>query len=261
VQGKGDTVRVKRLNVQTATDFTGTATATDVAEVDVDVKLDHQPYVQSKVSAKEREFDVQDFFVQIVNPGVQGVAEYIDNQIGTTLQGTTTPAVTGADPRKAILAAREYMGDSKIPMSERYIACSPTFASEILDADWMSADKRSDGGLAYRAGVIGMAFGFTFVESSYILDVDFDNADADDDPDTGDVEAGAVAFHKSGLVMASRVPAPPRGGAMAAASSAFGISTRVIMDWDNSKLSDVVTVDTLCGFKRTDDVRLVPVYI
>mgnify|MGYP003646142058 CR=1 FL=1 len=261
IAGRGDTVNVRRLGVQTAANFGGTASQTDLAEVNIAVTLNHQPYVQSLVSSKEAGFNVEDFYAQVIAPGVGGVAEYLDAQVAAKLRTSTTTPVTGATARATIIAAGKALDDAKVPASDRYFAASPAFKEILLNEDWVTADKVGDGGMALRDAVIGRAFGFTVVHSTHIADRDLDNADADADEATGTQEPVGYGFHRSGLIMASRMPNPPQGGADAATAAAYGMGVRVVYGWDNSKLSDVVTVDTLAGFAISEQARIAPAYI
>lgn len=264
VAGKGDTVNVRRLGVQTATNFSGTASQTDLTEATVAVQLAHQPYVQSLVSSKESSLRVEDFYAQVIAPGVGGVAEYLEAQTAATLRASTTTPVAGATARAALIAASKALDLKKVPMSDRWFACSPAFKAVLLGEDWITAEKIADGGQALRDAFIARAFGFNIVTSTHVADRDLDNADADANEATGTQEPVGYAYHRSAIVMASRIPNPPRGGAEFATAAAYGMGARVVYGYDNSKLSDVVTVDTLAGFKLTDDAgqRIVqPIYI
>lgn len=272
--GKGETVNVRRIGKNTAANFSGTATASDVTEGTLAVTLNHQPYVQRKVSSKEKVLRVEDYYGQVIAPEVNSIAEYYDAQVAATLATTTATAVTGASARAALIAAREALTAKKVPLADRFLAASPTFISAILGEDWVTADKIGDDGSTLRTAVIGRAFGFWIVESTHITDIDTDNADADANPATG-VDPTAYAFHRTGVVMASRTLDAPEGGAKGGSVAAHGLTARVVEDWDNSKLSDVVTVDSLAGFAKVQDQdvdvpdgdafdqdhRIVPVYL
>ena len=253
IAGKGDTVNVRRLGVEAAANFAGTASATTTDENVVAIQLSHQPYVQSEVSAKDKTLRTEDFYRQVVFPKVQGVAEYLEGQVAAELATSTTTAVTGANAKAAIIAARENLSDAKVPQMDRYLACSPAFISAILGESWIQADTFGDNGSAIQTAVIGRAFGFWIVESTHVAD----------DAGPGS-EASAYAYHRTSLAMASRTPAPPEGGADAATAALDGYGARVVFGWDNSSLADVVTVDTLAGFSLTDDAGsriVVPVYV
>jgi hypothetical protein len=249
IAGKGDTVNVRRLATQAAADFSAPAVATNLAEVNVPVVLNHQPYVQSNVSTLESTLNVEDFYAQVINPGVSGVAEYLDAQVAALLATSTTTDVSGATARAALIAARESLTAAKVPQSDRYFACSPAFISILLAEDWITAEKIGDGGMALRSAIIGRAFGFTIVESTHITDT------------LGTADPSGYAFHQSGVIMASRMPNPPAGNTASATAAAYGMGARVVQDWSSTSLSDVVTVDTLAGFAISHQPRIVPTFI
>ena len=264
--GKGETVNVRRIGKNTAANFAGTATATDLTEGTLAVTLSHQPYVQRKVGSKEKVLRVEDYYAQVVEPGVGAIGEYVDAQVAAVLATTTATAVTGANARAAIIAAREALTAKKVPATDRYLACSPTFISQILGESWVDADKFGDDGSVLREAVIGRAFGFWIVESTHVADNDFD---------TGGADPTAYAYHRTGVAMASRMLDAPEGGAKGGSVSAHGMSARVVEDWDNSALSDVHTLDSLFGLAKVQDQdvdapdgdafdqdhRIVPVYL
>ena len=252
IAGKGSTVNVRKLGIQAATNFAGTATATDLAETTVPVVLSHQPYVQSTVSTAESSMRVEDFYAQVIFPGIAGVAEYLDAQVAAALAGVATTAVSGANAKAALIAAHTALTEAKVPMADRYFAASPGFLATMLGESWIQADTLGDGGNALRSAVVGRAFGFTIVESTHIADADLGGSVA--------VDSVGYAYHKTGILMASRVPNPPQGGADAATASALGYGARVVSDWSSTALSDIITIDTLAGF-AADDVKVVPTYI
>jgi hypothetical protein len=253
VAGKGATVNVRRLGKDTAANFAGTATASTVTQNVTAITLSHQPYMKRAVSSADQVLKVEDYYAEIIAPDVGAIGEYIEATVAATLAASTATALTGASARAAIIEAREYLTSKKVPLSDRFLACSPAFVSGILGEDWVTADKFGDEGSA-------------IVESTHIADVDFD---------TGGADATAYAYHRSGVAFAARMLSAPEGGAKGSSVAADGLSARIVEDWDNTALSDVVTVDTLFGVARVldqdvaapdgsafdEDHRIVPVYL
>lgn len=266
VAGKGATVNVRRLGKDTAANFAGTATGSTVTQGVTAITLSHQPYMKRSVNSADKVLKVEDYYAEIIAPDVGSISEYVEAQIAATLAATTATAVTGASARAALIAAREALTAKKVPLTDRFFAASPTFISAILGESWVTSDQLGDGGAALRSAIVGRAFGFTIVESTHIADVDFD---------TGGVDPTGYAYHRSGVAFASRMLSAPEGGAKAGTAAANGLTARVVEDWDNSALSDVVTVDTLFGLARVldqdvdapdgdgfdQDHRIVPVYV
>jgi hypothetical protein len=244
VAGKGSTVNVRRIGKDTADNFAGTATASTSTEGTTAVTLSHQPYIQRSVLSADKVLKVEDYFAQIVAPSIGGVAEYIDETIADLLATTTATQIKSTVAKTAIINARKFLSQKKVPMSDRYLACSPAFVAAILGETWIQADSLGDNGTALREGVIGRAFGFWIVESTHVADIEFGTAGAD---------PTAYAFHKSGVLMASRALAAPEGGAKGGTAAAFGMTARVVEDWSSTALSDVLTVDTLFGVAKPLD--------
>ncbi|HSW49448.1 MAG TPA: P22 phage major capsid protein family protein [Bryobacteraceae bacterium] len=66
----------------------------------------------------------------------------------------------------------------------------------------------------------------------------------------------ALAFHKTAFALAVRPLAPPLGQKSEVVSY-NGLSLRVVYGWDNTLLSDAVTIDCLWGVKTLDPERAV----
>ena len=94
--GKGETVNVRRLGVQTAADFSGTTVPVTEAEVTVPIVLSNQPYVQSLVTAKEK--TVQETSDSVTFRGAIGTATIrVGREHGHTTVKASTDRVVGLD--------------------------------------------------------------------------------------------------------------------------------------------------------------------
>lgn len=67
----------------------------------------------------------------------------------------------------------------------------------------------------------------------------------------------AMAFTPDAFCLASKPLAPPQGGASGQVVNWNGFSMRVVYGWDNTLLSNVVTIDCLWGVKTLDPERAV----
>lgn len=247
--GKGDTINIRRPATGVATNFSGTASVSDHTTNNVAVTLNHQPYEQVQVDTADKALKVENFYREIVDPRVGGIAEYLEDQVAATLATTTSTDVGDAtDYAKAVASAYEFLGDNKVPAGGRYLACSPSFAAGLLGLNLAAANVRGDGGAALQDAVLGRLNGFTVLMSSYI-------------DDGGSGEPRAYAYHRTAVCAAFRTPPAPEGGASAATASAYGISARLVMDWSNTSLADVLTADTLAGFALSQNERAVGVQV
>jgi hypothetical protein len=231
VVGKGDSVTVREPTVIAAANFTGTATATGIAEAKYVIAMSEQPYSQVVLSAKEKTLAVEDLATQVVVPQAAGIAEYIDDAIATKL-GTTTGTASGTTADgwgSGALAAREALTTAKVPLADRFLAVSPDVASALLNSTVFQTGNIEGAPSALADGILGRLYGFTVVESAAL------------EADT------MIGYHRSAVAGIFRTPVAPEGGALAGSASYRGLSSQIIYAYDSSKLSDVLTCQTLFG--------------
>lgn len=214
----------------------------DINEVGVDLKVKHL-YHAKLISDEERTLDIINFASQITAIQVAAVAEGAENTLADEMNGVaaTETGVDGSDAgvvKAAILDARKALSDADVPASDRYMAVGTSVASAILAIpDFTRVDASGDDD-ALRNAVIGRLYGFTFVESN-ALD-----------------ENSAVAYHRTGFVMANRAPLAPTGAADAAAVADSGLALRQVFQYQPGKLSDASVLSTFAGSKLVDADRV-----
>lgn len=231
IAGKGDTVTIREPQAIAAANFTVTASVSNVVEAKIAVAMDHQPYSQVAITTKEANFSIESLASQVVEPQVGGVAEYIDTEIGTLLETTTNTINSVTDWAAAVLAARGALSTAKVPMAGRYLAVSPTVAGELLGSNLMQSGNIEGAPSALADGVVGRLYGFTVVESPFVTE--------------------AVAYHRTAVAGVFRTPNPPQGTSSGSASFK-NITAQMVFGYDNSKLSDVLTCQTLFGLGVSD---------
>ncbi len=248
VAGKGQTISVRSPKVGVASNFTGTATTSDAAENEIPIVLNQQPYEQVSITTKQRNLNIEDFYAQVIEPRVGAIAEYLEAQVATQLTATDQAVVNDAtDPGKVLTSIGAALTANKVPMGDRFAACSPSFVKALLDEKALvAANVREDAGQAMQEAIIGRAYGFTVLASSHVAETN-----------PGSLPT-AIGYHRTGLAAAFRTPAAPQGGATGAAYSGYGMSARVVMDWSNSALADVITADVLAGFALVGDDPATP---
>lgn len=214
----------------------------DINEVGVDLTVKHL-YHAKLISDEERTLDIINFASQITAIQVAAVAEKAENTLADEMNGVaaTATGVDGSDAgvvKAAILDARKALSDADVPASDRYMAVGTSVASAILAIpDFTRVDAVGDDD-ALRNAVIGRLYGFTFVESN-ALD-----------------ENSAVAYHRTGFVMANRAPLAPTGAADAAAVADSGLALRQVFQYQPGKLSDASVLSTFAGSKLVDADRV-----
>lgn len=238
VAGKGDSVTVRAPVAVPATNFTGTATPTDINEGKVVVNLDHMPYSQTFPNQKEQTLYVEDFYTQVLEPQVAGIAEYIENAIATELL-TTGGTASGGDWPTAIAAAAGVLTTNRVPSSGRYLAVSGDVLGALLGAvPFASAADSPNGPQGLQDATIGRYYGFDVVTSTELA------------------AGSAIAYHTTAVTGVFRTPTAPQGAGAVANVGYGGITAQVIYAYDNARLSDGVTALTLFGLGTGADLNL-----
>lgn len=210
-----------------------TITYDDVAEVPVDVTLNHL-YHGKLISDEELSLDLVNFGAQITAVQVAAVATKAEDELAGAMNdlaadASFTLAASDADTEDKILAARESLSAANVPAGDRFLAVSPQIATRLLSVDKFVKVNESGGSDALRNAIIGRIYGFTVVESNAL--------------DSGT----ACAYHRSGFVFANRVPVSPRGANSSGSASAGGIGLRQVFQYVPDKLSDASVLSTFAG--------------
>jgi hypothetical protein len=251
------TVRVPQPSAARTQASRGAAlTADDLSEIGVDVTMAHLYHLKN-VSDQELSFDIENFARQITRPQAEAVAIGAEAELATvmndlaphaTIEWDLTPAE--ADDKATILAARKFLGDNDCPPEDRYLAVAPDIAARLLAHAFMTDVDRAGSADALRNASLGRVFGFNVVESNAL-------------------EAGsAVAYHKSGFVLATKAPVAPRGASESSSAVAQGIGLRQVFQYDASTAQDQSLLSTFAGAAAvyedasgTDEARFVKIGI
>jgi hypothetical protein len=182
--------------------------------------------------------------VQVLEPMMRSVAAGAEQQVLTVMNAVAADnaTLTAATMEAQVLLARTDLGNNNVPLTNRYLACSPKAAEFLLDLDTFSDVAASGDSRAVREGVIGRFRGFTVVESPGLTG--------------GANNAVFLAYHESAFVWGNRAPAVPQGAVSAAVSNAQGIALRTVHDFDASILSDIVAISTFAGAATVDLARV-----
>lgn len=249
------TVRVPQPSAARTQASRGAAlTADDLNEIGVDVSMVHLYHLKN-VSDQELSFDIENFARQITLPQAQAVAIGAEDELATVMNDLAAHAtiewdatVSEAEDKATILAAREFLGDNDAPPEDRYLAVAPDIAARLLAHAFMSDVNRSGSSDALRNASLGRVYGFEVIESNAL-------------------EAGsAVAYHKSGFVLATKAPVAPRGASSSSSAVAQGIGLRQVFQYDASTAQDQSLLSTFAGAAAvyedasgTDEARFVKI--
>ena len=236
----GDTISVRVPNTLAArTQATDLATITydDVIENRVDVTLAHL-YHAKRIGAKELNFNIVDFRRQITEPQVEAVARGAEDNLAAVMNGLTNPtapsdfliAADGSNIETVVLAARRQLTRNRVPLTDRYMACSPEVIEQILSIETFTRVDAAGSDEELRNATIGRYRGFTIVESEGL--------------DAGE----AVAYHRSGFVMSNPIPVPMPGVVSASSQSVQGqIGVRQTFQYVPDLLGTTSVVNTFVG--------------
>jgi hypothetical protein len=234
----GETVTVRVRTPRTArTQASAGASITydDQNEVAVPVTLSHL-YDAYHVTDEDLTLTLENFAEQITAPQVASIATAAEDTIATAMNALSADgtiefaaSASAADTKSTILAARQALSEALVPAGDRWAAVSPSIATRVLEVEEFTKVNESGSASALRDAVIGRVFGFTFVESPALTD------------DT------ALFYHRSGIVMANKKPADPRGATESFALAADGFNIRQIFQYDPDVLSDASVLSTFAG--------------
>lgn len=256
-QGRqGDTITVRRPPKFTAREYVRAdgITIQDASESGIPVTLNHFADVSFAVTSEELTLEIGDFNDRLLNPAMEAIAQKIDADLLTlrndiAAEVGTTAGEVWSDP-KALIAAGRVLNQNLVPQSGRAAVVGPVTAAEWLKSDLMNRfDARGDTEGLREASLGARLFGVDPYTTNHI------NVPSPD-PGESSTEVG-VAFHETAFALVFRPLALPRGAAQAAIASYKGFGLRVVVDYNNDKKMDVVSVDCLYGCKTIDPDRAV----
>lgn len=240
----GDTITIRVPVPATAsiqvTPGAGPITYDTLDETPVDVTLGHL-YHATRITDEDLSLAMESFAEQVTLKQVSAVATLAEDQLAGVMN--VLPAeediADQADVERAVLAAREALGEANVPSGGRWLAVSPQVATFLLRLDKFSRVDASGTDSALRDAIIGRIYGFQVVESNAL--------------NTGT----AVAYHQSGFVFGNRTPVIPRGAADSATATEGGVGLRQIFQYDPDVLSDASVISTFAGAALVDADRVV----
>jgi hypothetical protein len=172
----GDTVSIRRRDEGTVQEFSTTISTPDNVETNTQLVLEKHFDASFEVTTKDLTLEIQDFSEQLLAPRMIRLAESVDTYCLSKLQHLpnvgTVDAFTGATgdvpaalPNTFALLAqvRKTMNILRIPMQDRVQVVSPEYEAILLGVDnFVTADKRADGGSALEEAAIGRVMGFDY---------------------------------------------------------------------------------------------------
>lgn len=168
----GDSVKVTvPPAVSDASEFSGSTSAADMTETEVDLTLEKHFYKRIDLTTKQKSLELSDFTRLVTLPAVQGIAESIDKFFLRNMQvfRKNLTGTVGNRPSTAahVAAANKALNDLKVMGSGRIALVDTTVEASLTQlANWASQDYGQDGPSAVREGYLARRWGFDFVRDA-----------------------------------------------------------------------------------------------
>jgi hypothetical protein len=235
----GDTVTVRvraivAANTQAAKG--DTIVKSVITEVPVLVSLAHL-YSAVDITDEDMSLGIENFSEQILEPQQGGLGESAEDQIAAVINGASSNGVItdSATAKEQMNLARETLTRKKVPIGDRFVACSPEVVTYLLGVDeFVRADARGDDANAIASAIVGSIYGFKVVETAALT------------------VGHAAAYHRTSMAFANFAPVVPSGAADGTSISYKGVSLRWLRQYDAGTLSDQSVLSTFAGAAGVD---------
>lgn len=232
----GDTVQVRVPQPKASREQApggGSLTADATIEVSTGVQVRHL-YSLENLDEYQLNLQAQPFAQRVTALQIEAVARGAENKIATVINNLTADiefalTATAADTKATVIAAREALSEADCPAEGRFLACSPSIISRLLNVDEFVRADASGSDSALRNAVVGRIYGLTVVESN------------------GLTEDEAVAYHRSGFVFANFAPANPQGAISSAQATSQDIALRSLFQYNPASAVEQALVSTFAG--------------
>ncbi len=161
---KGASVRIRQRPTPTAVDLaSGSTSASDQTETAITLTVDEQPYIRYDLTSEDLTFSVEDFNAQFTEPAMISIAQYVDafalglyDEVFNHVGQIGDPPDSLAD----LVAVVKKADDMQMPQRPRLAILDSQAKADALSIDnVIGADKRGDGGTAFRDAALGSHMG------------------------------------------------------------------------------------------------------
>jgi hypothetical protein len=154
--------------VSDASEFTGSTSAGDVTESEVELKLEKHFYKRIDLTSKQKSLELSDFTRLVTTPAVQGIQESIDKFFLRNMQvfrANLTGTVGNRPSTMAHLAAAtKKLNDNKIVKSGRISLIDSTVEQSLVQlSQFTSQDYGAKALMGIEEAMLGRRYGFNFV--------------------------------------------------------------------------------------------------
>lgn len=213
----GDTVRIRRRYEGAVTEFTSTISPNTITETNVSLQLEKHFDASFELTTKDLTLNLQDLSEQVIAPHVIKIAEAVDTYCLSKLH--LVPNVAGSDvwtganadvpdnlPNsiQALANVRKTLNNLKVPLTGRVQIVSPDYEAILLGTtDFMTADKRGDGGSALESAMLGRVMGMDYFMDQNVNTNTFTAGTFTTGALSADAAAGATSIAIDGAVGAT----------------------------------------------------------
>ena len=157
--------------VSEASEFTGSTSAGDLTETEIDLTLEKHFYKRIDLTTKQKSLELSDFTRLVTVPAIQGIALSIDKHFIRHMQvfRRNLTGTVGNRPSTAahVAAANKALNDLFVVSSGRIALVDTTVEASLTQlANWSSQDYGADGPSALREGFLARRWGFDFVRDA-----------------------------------------------------------------------------------------------
>ena len=241
VGAKDDSVTLRLPGVATATIRALRSTAdvvfNELIETPVTVTLSKDVSVDLKASLVEQTLDLIPFSQRFVVPAIKALSLGVEDVIGTTLDAANPRSVvtwdgTAAGVKLALIGANKAFNTGNVPRAGRSVLVGAEAEAQVIDYASSINSSIVNAGLVDTAlleATVARLFGFRIVASNAVAEDAFYA-----------MSPYAIAFIGFG-------PDIPAGAVDGASGVANGIGYSIIQDYDPTKRSDRLSVQTYVG--------------
>jgi len=214
----GDTVRIRRRDEGAVQEFTTTITKDTIDETNVSLTLEKHFDASFEVTSKQLTLDIQDFSEQVLAPRMIRLAEAVDTYALSKLKHLPNVAMVNTPYASAngdvpdnlpnsiasLAQARQTLNELRVPLAGRVQIASPSYETTLLSVgDFMTAEKRGDGGSALEMASLGRIMGLDTFMAQNVDDSTFTSGTYTDGDIVGDHAIGATSLSLDGLAGAT----------------------------------------------------------
>jgi hypothetical protein len=168
----GDSVKVTVPPAVTeASEFSGSTSAGDLTETEIDLTLEKHLYKRIDLTTKQKSLELSDFTRLVSVPAMQGIALSIDKFFLRNMQvfRRNLTGTVGNRPSTAahVAAANKTLNDLFVVSSGRIALVDTTVEASLTQLNnWSSQDYGADGPSALREGFLARRWGFDFIRDA-----------------------------------------------------------------------------------------------